>query len=74
MSTHIYRTLFLAVARCMHLSELGLLCELSLSKQAAEAFFFFIALILALCLCDNVWVVYGRVQTLARALLWRGRR
>ena len=57
-----------------NLDEPGLLCELSLSKQAAEAFFFLVALIFALCLRDNVWVFYGRVQTLPRALLWRGRR
>ena len=56
------------------LNEPCLLRELSLSKQAAEAFFFLVALILALSLCDNVWVFYGRVQTLARALLRRGRR
>ena len=74
MSTHIYRALFLAVARCLHPNELGLLCELSLSKQTAEAFFFLVALILALCLCDDVWVFYGWVQALPRALPWRGRR
>ena len=63
-----------AVMGCASYDEPMHMCELSLSKQAAEAFFILVALILALCLCDDVWVFYGRVQTLARARLWLGRR